>query len=108
MLATAFVVIGYVQAGDYSAILPSGTFLTGGNYRFTAGLVTPTVLESGPKAPNAPIRIDNHSGFPGAVEVTAFCGRNMRERREHGRNMQRRYRFLIIIKDCICWNLSRA
>ena len=78
MLATAFVVIGYVQAGDYSVILPSSTFLTGGNYRFTAGLVTPTVLESGPKAPNAEgwtMRINNHSGFPGAVEVTAFCGK---------------------------------
>ena len=76
-MATAFVDIDYLQAGDYSAILPSGAFLTGGGYRFTAGLVTPTVLESGPKAPNAegwPIRIDNHSGFPGGVEVTAFCG----------------------------------
>jgi len=77
-LATAFAEIDYLQAGDYSAILPSCTFLAGGGYRFTAGLVTPTVLESVAQRSNAEgwtIRIDSHSGFPGAVEVTAFCGK---------------------------------
>ena len=52
------------------------SFLTGGGHRFS-GLVTPTDLESRPKAPNAEgwtIRIDNHSGFPATFEVTAFCG----------------------------------
>lgn len=61
-MATAFVDIDYLQAGDYRAILPSGTFLTGGNYRFTAGLVTPTVLESGPKAP---LQIEGRSPYVG-------------------------------------------
>ena len=61
------------------AVCPPDTSLTGGGYRFTAGVVSPTVLESGPISANSDgwaARVENNSQFPATVEVTAICGKS--------------------------------
>jgi hypothetical protein len=41
------------SGGVIQSVCPQETFLTGGGYRFTAGVVSPSVLESGPISANS-------------------------------------------------------